>query len=496
MRSSGDRRSPPRRSSRARPACARSGRSRRRRSSACRRPAGSFESLPPIGGALPSGMLSYRAARVGLGDQDGRRPRDPQAPAGRFRLLRPERRPRDLVGRGAVRGGARLPASGGGPARGRAAARPGGRAGDRRLLRRRGSLARRVLPDADERARGPATPSTARPIRCCSTRASICSSGTFCGGTGAAGRRRGRARSTPSRGRTRSARRSCGARRSTSRRTSRARSRSRRSRASSCMSVDHFLRSFRAACGLTPYQYVLEQRLRKASAMLKAGNTPIAEIAVQCGFGNPFALLGQVPRPLRRQPVPLPPGRVAARASTAFCAASSRGGIAPSRKVAPVSRKSTFSPPPADLRRHARSNLHRARQTVPGRRRPHQQHIKGTAMLRFAARLAARTRRAARRGASRLRPRPRLRHLGALLAAGHRHRRRRADPGRRPARGAAATVRASISTAADVTADLKASRRDHSLTGLVSGLREGVNHLKVYGPARSPQASPRRPSSS
>jgi hypothetical protein len=34
---------------------------------------------------------------------------------------------------------------------------------------------------------------------------------------------------------------------------------------------------------------------------------------------------------------------------------------------------------------------------------------------------------------------------------------------------------------ADVTDALKASRRSHSLTGLVSGLREGVNHLKVYG---------------
>lgn len=55
----------------------------------------------------------------------------------------------------------------------------------------------------------------------------------------------------------------------------------------SCMSVDHFLRSFRSACGLTPYQYVLAQRLRKASAMLKAADAPIAEIAVQCGFGNP-----------------------------------------------------------------------------------------------------------------------------------------------------------------------------------------------------------------
>jgi AraC family transcriptional regulator len=54
-----------------------------------------------------------------------------------------------------------------------------------------------------------------------------------------------------------------------------------------CMSVDHFLRSFRAACGLTPYQYVLEQRLRKASVMLRTGNAPIAAIAARCGFGNP-----------------------------------------------------------------------------------------------------------------------------------------------------------------------------------------------------------------
>ena len=54
-----------------------------------------------------------------------------------------------------------------------------------------------------------------------------------------------------------------------------------------CMSVDHFLRSFRAASGVTPYQYVLAQRLRKASVMLKTGKAPIAAIALQCGFGNP-----------------------------------------------------------------------------------------------------------------------------------------------------------------------------------------------------------------
>ena len=54
-----------------------------------------------------------------------------------------------------------------------------------------------------------------------------------------------------------------------------------------CMSVDHFLRSFRAASGVTPYQYVLTQRLRNAAVMLKAGKAPIAAIALQCGFGNP-----------------------------------------------------------------------------------------------------------------------------------------------------------------------------------------------------------------
>jgi AraC family transcriptional regulator len=54
-----------------------------------------------------------------------------------------------------------------------------------------------------------------------------------------------------------------------------------------CMSVDHFLRSFRAAAGTTPYHYVLEQRLRRASAMLRASAQPIAAIAVDCGFGNP-----------------------------------------------------------------------------------------------------------------------------------------------------------------------------------------------------------------
>ena len=57
-----------------------------------------------------------------------------------------------------------------------------------------------------------------------------------------------------------------------------------------CMSTGHFLRSFRAASGTTPYQYVLEQRLRRARSMLTGGAESIARIARQCGFNTPSHL--------------------------------------------------------------------------------------------------------------------------------------------------------------------------------------------------------------
>ncbi|HEY6511394.1 MAG TPA: helix-turn-helix transcriptional regulator [Burkholderiaceae bacterium] len=50
------------------------------------------------------------------------------------------------------------------------------------------------------------------------------------------------------------------------------------------MSVDHFLRSFRAAAGTTPHRYILGLRLAKASSMLRETVAPIAVIAAQCGF--------------------------------------------------------------------------------------------------------------------------------------------------------------------------------------------------------------------
>jgi len=54
-----------------------------------------------------------------------------------------------------------------------------------------------------------------------------------------------------------------------------------------CMSVDHFLRSFRAAAGTTPHRFVLDKRLQKAKQMLKSSDAPIATVAAECGFRSP-----------------------------------------------------------------------------------------------------------------------------------------------------------------------------------------------------------------
>jgi len=53
------------------------------------------------------------------------------------------------------------------------------------------------------------------------------------------------------------------------------------------MSVEHFLRSFKAATGQTPHRYVVEQRLHKAAAMLSSGRWPISAVCAACGFKSP-----------------------------------------------------------------------------------------------------------------------------------------------------------------------------------------------------------------
>ena len=52
------------------------------------------------------------------------------------------------------------------------------------------------------------------------------------------------------------------------------------------MSGYHFLRTFRRALGLTPYQFVLSLRMRRAAVRLCTTDTQVAAIAFEAGFGD------------------------------------------------------------------------------------------------------------------------------------------------------------------------------------------------------------------
>lgn len=53
-----------------------------------------------------------------------------------------------------------------------------------------------------------------------------------------------------------------------------------------CMSKYHFLRSFRRVVGMTPYQYLLHLRLRRAALGLATTPEPVASVAYNAGFGD------------------------------------------------------------------------------------------------------------------------------------------------------------------------------------------------------------------
>lgn len=68
-----------------------------------------------------------------------------------------------------------------------------------------------------------------------------------------------------------------------------------------------FLRSFTHATGRTPHAYITERRLQRARALLRATDTPLATIALDCGFAHQSHLgavfksrLGLSPQQYRR----------------------------------------------------------------------------------------------------------------------------------------------------------------------------------------------------
>jgi AraC family transcriptional regulator len=52
------------------------------------------------------------------------------------------------------------------------------------------------------------------------------------------------------------------------------------------MSPFHFSHMFKQAIAISPYQYLLQQRIERAKQLLKQTDQPIMEIALLCGFNN------------------------------------------------------------------------------------------------------------------------------------------------------------------------------------------------------------------
>lgn len=48
----------------------------------------------------------------------------------------------------------------------------------------------------------------------------------------------------------------------------------------------YFCRLFKSSLGLTPYQYVIQQRVARAKKLLTRSNIPICDIALDCGFSS------------------------------------------------------------------------------------------------------------------------------------------------------------------------------------------------------------------
>lgn len=51
-------------------------------------------------------------------------------------------------------------------------------------------------------------------------------------------------------------------------------------------STYYFCRLFKHSTGVTPYQYLIQQRMELAKQLLKRGDLPIVEIAFSCGFSS------------------------------------------------------------------------------------------------------------------------------------------------------------------------------------------------------------------
>ncbi|WP_293094534.1 helix-turn-helix domain-containing protein [Moorena sp. SIOASIH] len=52
------------------------------------------------------------------------------------------------------------------------------------------------------------------------------------------------------------------------------------------MSQFHFSRLFKQSIGMSPYQYLIQQRVERAKQLLKQKDRLIVDIALECGFNS------------------------------------------------------------------------------------------------------------------------------------------------------------------------------------------------------------------
>ena len=81
-----------------------------------------------------------------------------------------------------------------------------------------------------------------------------------------------------------------------------------------CLSPFHFLRSFHAAFGVTPHQYLTQCRVNRAKFLLERTDLPLSDVALDSGFATSAAFstifgkeTGVSPRRWRRQRLFVPP---------------------------------------------------------------------------------------------------------------------------------------------------------------------------------------------
>ncbi|MDO3703130.1 AraC family transcriptional regulator [Micromonospora sp. C28SCA-DRY-2] len=71
---------------------------------------------------------------------------------------------------------------------------------------------------------------------------------------------------------------------------------------SASVSPSYFSRSFKAAFGETPYQYLMSRRMERAKALLRAGDLPVTEICLAVGFTSLGSFSAQFRRVVGESP--------------------------------------------------------------------------------------------------------------------------------------------------------------------------------------------------